>query len=66
MLYVREIAEKFLSTLLVMFISSCHFNQNSSGDTAAEKEFDYVIQMTLDHVLVQRSKKNEIDENNNF
>ena len=46
-------AEKFLSTMLLMFISSCYFIYNERRDTAAEKEFDIVIQMTLEHVLVQ-------------
>ena len=31
-----------------------------------EKEFDIVIQITLEHVLVQRFKKKEMDEKNNF
>ena len=31
-----------------------------------EKEFDIVIQMTLEHVLVQRFKKKEMDDKNNF
>ena len=33
---------------------------------AAEKEFDIVIQMTLEHVLFQRFKKREMAEKNNF
>ena len=53
-------AEKFLSTLLLMFISSCYFIYNARRDTAAEKEFDIVIQLTLEHVLVQRFKKKEM------
>ena len=59
-------AEKFLSTLLLMFVSSCYFIYNARRDTAAEKEFDIVIQMTLKHVLVQRFKKKEMDKKNNF
>ena len=62
-------AEKFLSTLLLMFIALCYFVCNARRDTATEKEFDIVIQMTLEHVLVQRSKKKrkkEMDEENNF
>ena len=39
-LYVREISEKFLRTLLLMFIFLCYFHQNARRDTAAEKEFD--------------------------
>ena len=31
-----------------------------------EKEFDIVTQMTLEHVLVQRFKKKEMDDKNNF
>ena len=31
-----------------------------------QKEFDIVIQMTPEHVPVQRSKKKEMDEKNNF
>ena len=53
-------AEKFLSTLLLMFVSSYYFNYNTRRDTAAEKEFDIVIQMTLEHVLVQRFEKKEM------
>ena len=55
-------AKKFLSTLLLMFISLCYFIYNARRDAAAEKEFDLVIQMTLEHILVQRFKKKETDE----
>ena len=58
--------EKFLSTLLLMFISSCYFIYNTCRDTVAEKEFDIAIQMTLEHVLVQRFEKKEINKKNNF
>ena len=33
-------AEKFLSTLLLMFIASCYFIYNALRDTDTEKEFD--------------------------
>ena len=33
MLYVRQMAEKFLSTLLLMFISSCYLIYNARRDT---------------------------------
>ena len=59
-------AEKILSTLLPMFITSCYFIYNAGRDTAIEKEIDIVIEMTLEHVLVQRFKKKEMDEKNNF
>ena len=59
-------AEKFLSTLLLMFISSCYFIYNARRDTVAKKEFDIVIQMTLEHVLVQRFKKKEMDKKTTF
>ena len=59
-------AEKILSTLLLMFIASCYFIYNARRDTATEKEFDIVIQMTLEYVLIQRFKKKEMDEKNNF
>ena len=49
-----------------MFIASCYFIHNTHRDTATEKEFDIVTQMTLEHVLVQRFKKKEMDEKNNF
>ena len=39
---------------------------NTRKDTAAEKELDIAIQMTLEHILVQRSKKIEMDEKSNF
>ena len=57
MLYVREIAGEFLSTLLLMFISLRYFICNARRDTATEKEFDIVTQMPLEHVLVQRFKE---------
>ena len=69
MLYVREIAEKFLSTLLLMFIfyvTLIILIKIQPVETAAEKAFDFAIQMTLDHVLVQRCKKKEMDEKSNF
>ena len=62
MLYVRQMAETFLSTLILMFISSCYFIHNACRDT----ESDIVIQMTLEHVLVQRFKKKELDEKITF
>ena len=52
-------AEKFLITLLLMFISSCYFIYNARRDIAAEKEHDIVIRMTLEYGLVQRFKKNK-------
>ena len=39
-----------------MSISSCYFIYNTRRDTVSEKEFDIVIQMTLEHVLVHRFK----------
>ena len=57
-------AEKLLSTLLLIFISSCYFVYHARRDTAAEKEFDIVIQMTLEHVLVQRFKKKRNGQKN--
>ena len=56
MLYVREIAEKFLSTLLLMFIPASYF-RGTRRDAAAEKESDMAIQMTLKHVRAQTLKK---------
>ena len=66
MLYARSITEKFLSTLILVFIPSCYFIYNARRDTAAEKELDIVIQMALEHVLVQRFKKKEIEEKSKF
>ena len=44
-----------------MFLSSCYFIYNTRRNTAAEKkEFDIVIRMTEDHVLVQRFKTKEL------
>ena len=57
---------KFLSTLLLMFISSFYFIHNARRDRAAEKEFDIVIEMTLEHVLVQRFKKKEMSKKTTF
>ena len=31
-----------------------------------QKEFDVVIQMTIEHVLLQRFKNKEMDEKNEF
>ena len=45
--------ETFLSTMLLMFLFSRYFVHNARRDT----ENDTVIQMTLEHVLVQRFKK---------
>ena len=61
MLYVREIAEKFLSTLLLMFIPASYF-RGTRRDAAAEKESDMAIQMTLKHVRAQTLKKKEMDK----
>ena len=52
MLKGRKIAENILSTSLRMFISSCYFTYDARMDVVAEKEFDTVIQMTLEHVLI--------------
>ena len=54
--------ETFFSTLLLMFISSCYFIQNARRDS----ESDILIQMTLEHVLLQRFKKKEMDEKITF
>ena len=40
-----------------MLIFSFYFIQNAGRLTAAEKEFDITIHMTMEHVLVPRSKK---------
>ena len=50
-------AEKFLSTLLLIFLFSHYFIYNTRRDAAAEKEFDILIQMTLEQVLVKRRFK---------
>ena len=47
-LYVREISEKFLRNLLLMFIFLCYFLQNAHRDTAADKKIDIAKQMALD------------------
>ena len=62
MLCVRQMAETFLSILLLMFISSRYFIHNARRDT----ESDIVIQVILGHVLVQRLTKKEKDEKKNF
>ena len=54
-------AGTFLTTLL-LFISSRYFVHNARGDTKS----DTVIQMILEHVLIQRFKKKKMDEKNNF
>ena len=55
-------AESFLSTLLLMFISSRYFIHDARRDT----ENNIVIQMTLEHALVQRLKKKEMDKKITF
>ena len=55
-------AESFLSTLLLMFISSRYFIHDARRDT----ESNIVIQMTLEHALVQRLKKKEMDKKITF
>ena len=50
-------AKTFFSTLLLIFISSRYFIHNARKDI----ESDIVIQMTLEHVLVQRFKRKEMD-----
>ena len=49
-----------------MFMSSCFLILNGRRDTAANKEFAIVIQMTLEDKLVQRFKKKYMDEKSNF
>ena len=44
MLCVREIAGKFVSILLRMFICSCFFIKNARGDAAVEKKIDIAMQ----------------------
>ena len=61
-LYIRQMAETFLSTLLLTFISLRYFVRNARRDT----ESDTVIQMTLEHVLVQRFEGKKMEEKNNF
>ena len=39
-------------------------NYNALRDAAGDKEFTIVIQMTLEHILVQRSKKIENEKSN--
>ena len=49
-----------------MFIVSCYFIYNARRDAVTEKELDIVIQMTLELALVQRFKKKEMNDKNNF
>ena len=57
MLYARGFAENFL---IVTDVYIFMLNYNTLRDTAEDKEFTIAIQMTLEHVLVQRSKKIKI------
>ena len=52
--------------MLLLFVASCYSIYNARKDAAAKKEFDIVIQMTLEHVLVQRFKKKEMNKKKNF
>ena len=56
MLYVRQMAEKFLNTLLLMFISSCYLIYNARRDT--ERTWHY----NADDVGVRSSS--EVQEKN--
>ena len=49
-----------------MSIASCYFIYNARRYTPTEKEFNIVIQMTPEHVLVQRFKKKEMNEKTIF
>ena len=68
--YVRDIAQKCLSTLLLRlsmflmltFLSLRYFIQNVHRDTTLKKELDIAIKITLEYVLSQRSKKIKMDE----
>ena len=51
--------------MLLVHIFMSHL-KNVRRDTAEEKEFDIVIQMTLEHVLGQRFKEKKMDEKSNF
>ena len=55
MLYVREIAEKFLGTWFQMFLSLCYLTvfRMDVRDKAAEKQFDIAMQMTVEHVITE-------------
>ena len=61
--YVREIFETFLSPLFLMFLFLVCLQPTLFRvvirETAAEKEFDIAIQMTLEHV------SSDISENKN-
>ena len=61
MLYVREMAEKFFIVTDVYIFMLLYLEC-----TYRDKEFFIVIHMTLEHVLVQRSKKIEMNEKSNF
>ena len=52
--------EAFLNTLLLMLISLRYYVHNGRRDT----ESDTVIQVTLEHILVQRFKKKNGRKNN--
>ena len=62
----RQITEKFLSTLFLiywyLYLPSCYFIYNALRDTVVEKEFDIVIPITSEYLLVQRFKKKEMSE----
>ena len=58
MLYVRQIAG-YIETDVYIFML---LYLEKHRDTDAEKEFDIVIQMTLEHILVRGFKKKEMDK----
>ena len=53
--------KKHMSTFPLMFLFACYIIQNARRDTAEEKEFGIIIQMTLEDVLFHRFKK-KMDE----
>ena len=55
-----------LSYFILIYVSKCSFIWNTRSDTAGEKDFDATIQIALEHALVQRFKKIEIDRKTFF
>ena len=51
---------------MLLYVSKCSFIWNTRSYTAGEKDFDATIQIALEHALVQRFKKIEIDRKTFF
>ena len=62
--YSKSLEKVIENFLIVTDVYIFMLNYNALRDAAGDKEFTIVIQMTLEHILVQRSKKIENEKSN--